>query len=389
MTRALVALIIGVMLGAAVAAVRADEPPVREPRPIGAARSEITARVSSERIVTRVADPAGGPEWAVKLVQSQRMRNGRNIAKPQTCVQLGRIRGGEFGWIHGDGSFRAGESIEHLEQCMPRTWRQPMAQFISTLAVSDPAAPKITGGVIWGRVRGVSEVMVSGTEGADGPIPATDGVFLRVVGPEARTRPGASVRGAGREVPLGIGRIPERVRTSYPHVIPGTERIEARTPDPGGGPSYGVIVADTREGVPCVAGPTRIVDGRTGAVHLGFGLFWETVAYDSLCRPLSEKLTRKLPCTYSAGFGGGAQEEDDAFLRRARVERRVQPGRTVFTAICRPDVERVTLQSSRDVRTLAPSPTGHVVLAVYDGGFLDGAPKLTAHLRGDGTPSDP
>ena len=385
MTRALVALIIGVMLGAAVAAVRADEPPVREPRPIGAARPEITARVSSERIVTRVADPAGGPEWAVKLVQSQRMRNGRNIGKPQTCVQLGRIRGGEFGWIHSDGSFRAGESIEHLEQCMPRTWRQPMAQFISTLAVSDPAgrgSPAASSGAGAGGVGGHGE--------RDRRRRRTGLGHRRCLPP--RRRPGGenaprSLR-AGRG-PRGTARDRADLR-AHAHVVPARHPWDRAHRGAHAGPGWRTELRHPRRRHPrgrALRRPaTRIVDGRAGAVQLGFGLFWETVAYDSLCRPLSEKLTRKLPCTYSAGFGGGAQEEDDAFLRRARVERRVQPGRTVFTAICRPDVERVTLQSSRDVRTLAPSPTGHVVLAVYDGGFLDGAPNLTAHLRGDGTP---
>ena len=383
MTRILAALIVGVMVGAAVAAVRADEPPRRAaPRPIAAATTDFKVRVFSERIVLRVADPAGGPEWAVKLIQSQRTRNGRNVAKPQTCVRLGRIEGGRFGWIHGDGLFRPGETIEHLEQCMPRAWRKPTAHFVSTLAVADPAAPRITAGVVWGRVPGASQVTVRGSDGADGTIAATDGVFLRVLGPGARPRPGATVRGGGREAPLAIGPVADRVRKSYPRVIPGTERIGARAPDPGGGPSYGVIVADTREGVPCVAGATRIVDGRYGGVHLGYGLFWETVAYDSLCRPLSERLTRKLPCTWSSGYGGGASLGEDEFMRRARVERRVQPGRTVFTAICLPEVERVMLQSPRDTRTLVPSATGHVVLAVYDGVFYDGPPKLTAVLRG-------
>jgi hypothetical protein len=142
-----------------------------------------------------------------------------------------------------------------------------------------------------------------------------------------------------------------------------------------------VIVADTREGAPCVAGATRIVDGRYGGVHLGYGLFWETIAHDSLCRPLSERLTRKLPCTWSSSYGGGAPLGEDEFNRRARVERRVQPGRTVFTAICLPEVERVMLQSPRDTRTLVPSATGHVVLAVYDGVFYE-ADRRAARRRG-------
>jgi hypothetical protein len=50
-------------------------------------------------------------------------------------------------------------------------------------------------------------------------------------------------------------------------------------------------------------------------------------------------------------------------------------------------VERVTLDSPRDVRTLVPSPTGHAVLAVYDGHFIDGFVTMTAQLRGGETRS--
>jgi hypothetical protein len=54
-------------------------------------------------------------------------------------------------------------------------------------------------------------------------------------------------------------------------------------------------------------------------------------------------------------------------------------------AQCHPDVERVTLQTPRDVRTLVPSPLGHAILAVYDGTFPAGELVLTAHLKGGRT----
>ena len=42
---------------------------------------------------------------------------------------------------------------------------------------------------------------------------------------------------------------------------------------------------------------------------------------------------------------------------------------------------RVTLRTPRDIRTLVPSKIGHAILAVYDGGFVDGNLEFTAHLR--------
>ena len=53
--------------------------------------------------------------------------------------------------------------------------------------------------------------------------------------------------------------------------------------------------------------------------------------------------------------------------------------------MCSADVERVTLRTPRDVRTLVPSAVGHAVLAVFDGDFVDGEFEFTAHLRGGKT----
>jgi hypothetical protein len=41
----------------------------------------------------------------------------------------------------------------------------------------------------------------------------------------------------------------------------------------------------------------------------------------------------------------------------------------------------VTIQTPRDLRTLVPSSHGHVVFALYDGGFPAGDLVVTAHLR--------
>ena len=91
------------------------------------------------------------------------------------------------------------------------------------------------------------------------------------------------------------------------------------------------------------------------------------------------------------GWGGGNAEElegQDAFLAQARVERRLLAGRTNVSGQCGADVERVTLRTPRDVRTLVPSATGRAVLAVFDGLFVDGELELTYHLRGGKTVVD-
>ena len=171
----------------------------------------------------------------------------------------------------------------------------------------------------------------------------------------------------------------------YPAVAPGTERVEARAPDPAGGPGHGVAVAETREGGPCVGAAGRVVGDRIGGVDLRLGLFSEQTPAPSDC-PLESAPTRERGCDVRMGFGLVVEPAgESAFLRAARVERRLVPGRTTVLAQCHPDVERVILQTPRDVRTLVPSPVGRVVLAVYDGTFPGGEVVLTAHLRGGGT----
>ena len=119
--------------------------------------------VLAQRIVMRVPDPASArPGAAAERIDP--LKDGRPVGNPQTCVQLGRLRDSTFGWFFGDGSFRALGVHELPLQCMPTKWKKPMAQFMSTLAITDPATPKITAGVVWGRFPGASRVTVSGTD---------------------------------------------------------------------------------------------------------------------------------------------------------------------------------------------------------------------------------
>jgi hypothetical protein len=44
-------------------------------------------------------------------------------------------------------------------------------------------------------------------------------------------------------------------------------------------------------------------------------------------------------------------------------------------------VDRITVRTPRDIRSLAPSAVGHAFLAVYDGEFPAGRLEITAHLK--------
>ena len=166
--------------------------------------------------------------------------------------------------------------------------------------------------------------------------------------------------------------------------ITGGEHAEARAPDPAGGPGWAVPVLDSKEGPPCVGQAGQVVGDRIGWVDTTYGLFTPLHPAVLECLDQSSALTTAHPC--ALGWGGGGpddpiQERSDPLLRRAHIERRISGGRFRITATCAPDVDRVTIQTPRDVRTLVPSGRGHVVFALYDGTFPSGQLVVTYHRR--------
>ena len=419
------ALVAGALAGAVGAAVKADDdrpgtvapsarPAAPAPIPVGPIRDQgrlpdgrydpgfLHLRVHRPRIALQLVDPGGGPDWAVRVFDAERLslrRPSRTLAGARVigrerCVQLGRLRGATFGWVYGDGRFRRVGHEDRLIQCTSRRRPELMARFDAALAIEDPAAPRLAASVLWGYAPGEKRVRVVGTGGVDGEATTGSSAFLRVGPPEARPRHGARVIAGGDTYPLGPHEppLPPRVRRGlrFPTPIPGTEQIEGRAPDPSGGPGYGVEVAKTREGQPCAGFEGRVVGERVGDVDLRLALFSEGPGITSgACRPLETAPTRDRPCDVGTGYRDvDEMHADDAFLRRARIERRLLPGRTFVRAQCHPDVETVTLQTPRDVRTLVPSPVGRVILAVYDGDFPAGGGRITARFRDGRTWSD-
>jgi len=396
------ALAAGALAGAAGAAVHAQDTPAPAPAPAipvdlsdparlpdGRYSPERTQyRVHDARIVARVADPAGGPAWALRTFNAERLAlqrpartlDGARVVGRDRCVQLGRVQGDTFGWIYGDGRFHELGIEDQLLQCTAAKRPQVQARMAFPLTIADPAAPHITGSVVWGLLPGTHEATVSGSGAADGAAAVEDGAFLRVAGPDAHPD-GATVTGNGHTVKLGPAPLPSSITSHFrfPALVPGTATVEAPAPDPAGGPRWGIPVARTSDGGACSAGPTRVVDGRAGGVDLRLALFFATTLTGEACRPLETRPNAKRAC--DAGIGYGSDPVEDAFLQRARSERRLLTGRLTIYAQCAADVVRVTVRTPRDIRTLFPSSVGHVILAVYDGDFVDGRVELTAHRR--------
>jgi hypothetical protein len=137
-----------------------------------------------------------------------------------------------------------------------------------------------------------------------------------------------------------------------------------------------------------VGAAAQVVGNQVGGVDTDYGLVTTYPARPVNCRRPGDGPTRRKPLWIGYGGGSGDTRAPDPLLQRARIERRVLPGRFEVVAECHPSVERVTIRSPRDIRTLVPSERGHVVFALYDGFFPAGKLVVTAHLRGGGTYSE-
>src|SRR4051812_9436730 len=105
-----------------------------------------------------------------------------------------------------------------------------------------------------------------GTGGADGAAQVAGDVFLELGEPTAKADEDARVEAGGHVLRLGPTgpHFPPGLKIKFPTPIPGTERVEARAPDPGGGPGWGLLVAGTREGGPRGPPPPQGARGRAG-----------------------------------------------------------------------------------------------------------------------------
>jgi hypothetical protein len=322
----------------------------------------------------------------VTLDRPARTLAGAKVIGHSRCVQLGRMQDGAFGWIYGDGRFRRVPTGSEypLVQCTGLKHPKLSAQLKTTLDLANPAEPKLSRAVVWGIAPKATAVTVAGTDGADGSAQVGGDAFLKLGESGAKADDDARVEAGGHTFRLGPAgpHFPPSFKIKFPTPIPGSERIEARAPDPAGGPGWGLLVAQTREGVPCVAQASQVAGDRAGSIDLRLALISGTGLSPSSCRPLQTKPDPKRAC--DVGWGGGNAEElegGDAFARRARTERRLLSGRTQVYGQCSADVDRITVRTPRDIRTLVPSAVGHAFLAVYDGDFPAGKLQITAHLK--------
>lgn len=176
----LVAILLGALAGVgAVAYPRSAAPPL--PPRLTVARIAPTPHINpklalgidvlpgTRRVAVRAPDPAGGPEWAVETLRGRyalppgvpRKRVGKELFGLRTCVRLGRVVGGRFGWLDGSGTFRpAGTSTQEAPTRCRRDDDPQPAAYEQTTWVSHPTfGPAVPlAQVAWGPASGAVTV---------------------------------------------------------------------------------------------------------------------------------------------------------------------------------------------------------------------------------------
>lgn len=343
------------------------------------------------RIEARAADPLGGPEWAVRVFEAERVvrpasrRPGVNpVIGHSLCAQVGRIHDGRFGWLEADGTFRpvpVAEQGGSVSECGSRRPDHRGEATLNTLSpITEPHAPaaRVKSTVAWG-IAGAGARLVALTVAGRAVTPPRTAhrAYLVVAGPEVDQTEigGTATYAGGKRVRLG-GRY-HRVAGAGA----GIPRLQlaARAPDPNGGLPFAMTVSRRAGGVWCTGSGGRVVGDRVGGVDFARDILTETSFSGGGSCGQRDFHGHAVLLGYGGGGGDTAEEGGDTG-GTGRIARRTQKGLMTFTGTAAPGVVAVTLETPRDVRTLIPSGPTHAIIAVYDGAFPTGTVTVTARF---------
>lgn len=368
---------------------------VRLGRPESATQGSATLRpVGAATIEATVHDPHGGPDWAVRVYRGERVSTQRfrlkgtdGVIAHLKCAQLGRIHDGTFGWLDARGTFRPTPPQWGTSSvvCATPNAAAPLIGTLSPITDPDASAARVRSTIVWGMA---------------GPDART--VRIKVSNISATTQRATPHHAFLMALPARFGQHDVHVGVVYSngHTASGpgnADRITlvARAPDPNGGLPYGLVTAPSivpggaARGETCLfGGGVRVVGDRAGAVDYRRDVLSELEVNGGGGCGSDAQALRKMTCLpgIASGTGDTASEGGDTG-GTGRTARRTQRSRTTITMRCAPGVDRVTLQTPRDVRTLVLSPTAHAALAVYDGQFTTGGIRWTAHFQDGHTKS--
>lgn len=368
--------------------------PIRPP-----GESPVEIRPGSVRLALRVADPSANAPWAIRILErrwrpSQPAR-GTATAPWSRCAQLGRLVGGQFGWItdhHGFAPVAPEEVGGVAEACATvraLRGRRPATALVTTVRRDVAGRPQpsrvVAFGVLSDRGRGATLL----DRGRPSQAVTRDRAFL-AFGP---ADPGVrdlrlrltfdGLASIDRDLTgiVGPTELPNLDRRYQGTPQLGQERIVNRAPDPAGGPPFGLLaVPSSRRGRWCLGSATRIVGRRGGTLDQSLDLF-RAQQGGFFCGDDRHPLTRQRPVTLSSMTTGAIPGEETS---QGRVQRRSLPGTTIVYGQARRDVRTIEIATSRDLRTLRPDPTARTFITAYDGNLPGEQIEIIATLT-DGT----
>ena len=360
------------------------------------------------RIEARAADPLGGPDWAVRVFEAERVtRKGTRrpgvspVVGHPLCAQVGRIHDGRFGWLEADGTFRPlrlGAQGGGVADCGSRLADLHGAPVLSTLSpITEPHAPaaRVKTTIAWGLAGSAAEnvTLKWGTRTLT-PKRTRHNAYVIALGPEVSQRSitGTATYPGGRRVTLGAGRFAPVTGVGGPS---GTAVLGARAPDPNGGLPFAMTVSRSSNGTWCFMTGGRVVGDRVGGVDYARDILTERLLTGGGgCGGDAEAFKEHPVLVGTVAVGGTTPEEGEDTGGTGRVARRTQKGTQLLSGRAAPGVVAVTIETPRDVRTLIPSGPGHAILAAYDGRFPTGTIRIRArfkdgHVVADEVPGGP
>jgi hypothetical protein len=331
------------------------------------------------RETLRAADPAGGPEWALRSWQglpNPRANFGGEYHPARfVCTQVGAVEGRQLVQPRpGSAPLPLGVGQEYgigggCNAPSDLTRFAPIAEAVSYLDDPYAYAPRPVRTVVSGQLRPDASRPV--LLGAGAPrrlaLDANHAFMAMLPGRYWDAPLRISVLIGGRTV---IGSAVQ----SFPGP-PAPATPQARAPDPDGGAPWGFAAGSDGSNA-----YGRIVGGRLAGIDAPSDVLLNGPEGWNGGGPQPRR--KHLPVQFDSQGGPESSQpgRPAPTLARPEVERRTLPGHTIITGIADADVVSVTLATPRDVRTLRPSGPEHVLIAVYDGEFFRGAITATVRL---------
>lgn len=357
---------------------------------------------ATARLVARVKDPAGGPDWVLRTYRRAPLQGGRATVR---CAQLGRWVGGRVAWVE-PGASRAtrlpladaGTTVCAISAPIS----QRLGVNVGGMADGPPADPatRISTSVLWGIVdRPVAAASVRGTP-FTGSVRLRHGAFLRVLASNAAphaVRLTVRDHDGGRRSAIPPASFDELTTPGPMAAPPGAPtgpqpRSNALPPDslrlPGDrftvvstvpGDRIGIVQALYARRVPgrppCVSDAIDTIGGRpiTSWYQGRIGLVREPLI---TCRFVTSRADRKPKLT---GAGGSSGFDPDypsvaAADRRALRERRRPPETTSMTVATPPGTRYLEVRSPVGISTARVSWARVTVIG------WDGQPEVSAAM---------